>query len=81
MQTSAIQGRRDAGDAEECLLCEPASGENCEQADVVEVLDSEKVPSGEDALDHAVEIPVCLAHRMVIEQYLQGRNVAEVAIR
>jgi len=68
----------DAFDADECLLCQPSLGKNAEQHTVIEVLDRERVPLGEDAIDHTVQIPVCLSHYEVLSQYQSGKSVSEV---
>lgn len=71
--------RLDAWEEDECLLCAPANHPNCEQYAVVEYLNREHVPLGEDDIDHTVSIPVCLEHYEVLEGYRQGKNVVEVS--
>lgn len=78
MQTETESDRRDAHQEDECLLCAPAPHRNCEMYTVVEFIDHEHVPLGEDPADHQVSIPVCLEHYQALNQFRQGRNVDEV---
>lgn len=70
----------DAHEEDECLLCEPAPHPNCEMYTVVEVLNREHVPLGEDAEDHLVAIPVCLQHYQALDGYRSADSVEEVDI-
>jgi len=70
--------RKDAYEEAECLLCAPAPHRNCEMYTVVEFLDREHVPLGEDDIDHTVNVPVCLEHYQALSEYRKGKNVAEV---
>lgn len=70
--------RRDAWEEDECLLCAPAPHQNCEADAVVQFVDPERVPLGDDHGDHLVSVPVCLEHHRALRQFQQGRNVAEV---
>lgn len=66
---------------DECLLCVPAPHPNCEMYTTVPMLpDPMNVPLGEDYEDHLVSVPVCLTHYQALEQFTQGRSVAEVTV-
>lgn len=73
--------REDAWEADECLLCVPAPHPNCEKHGVLEVLDRQDVPLGEDVIDHTVPIPVCLEHYQTIQAFQGGNNVGEIDIQ
>ncbi|USZ73778.1 hypothetical protein [Natronosalvus halobius] len=77
---SKATDRKDAYEEDECLLCAPAPHPNCEMYTVLEVLNREHVPLGEDESDHLIEIPVCLGHYQALEEYQSGKNVAEVDV-
>ena len=79
--TEGGMDRLDAYEEDDCLLCVPAPHPNCEKYTIVEYLDREHIPLGEDAENHTVEIPVCVGHYEALDQYRRGKNVAEVERR
>lgn len=71
----------EAWEEEECLLCVPASHPNCEVYTTVPMLpDPMDVPLGEDYEDHLISVPVCGRHHQALEQFKQGKAVAEVDV-
>lgn len=77
---TAESERKDAYEEDECLLCVPAPHRNCEAYTIVEILDREHVPLGENGMNHLVEIPVCLEHKQALDAYRRGENVDEIRL-
>lgn len=68
----------DAFSEDNCVLCVASNHPPCEKYTVVEYLNREHIPLGEDAIDHTVCIPVCHEHYRVLEAYRKGKSVGEI---